>query len=931
MNVGDARWFTARKYRLWMGILGVLLAARAQAQLTVTGQLQPFSPFQAIGLLQAATFGDCPGSCGGGDALAGGTLTVNGQRIIVPRNTVVLLPATAMTWKELFDRAPQPYLSLRQTGLALTDGDGVNVPRPLGTYEVAVLGNRVNGVDIAGLVTISQHSLQTGSGFVTFIDYVTGELRVGGVLNDPNCIPGAVNTLCSGQRVKLNDPLGRFGRAWSPDVRFTIDEDNATVRAATGFPMCVPRTDPGAGAGDALCPQTNRIRDNNGNAITTYYMSDPALHVSPDPNLMAPIVVGDYVTYAGILVHDGPTPTAGLPTPPTNLLVAAHAMVANISIFTVPGTDPAYVALDETLLGVGGIAVPGFPQEASTRTRFEGFTTDPTRNVTFWGVDVDPCTGAVTDRSWGSVGVDPGPPTGAVLGRFRFRPPNNLLTMPTAGVFLPAAREVRAAVAGYAWGAVTPSGLIAGQYHAPIAEFIFPENLGPGTPPVAFTFNEFPFLMNGSGPWTGAGGAVVGRLDPAPWDPSLNASPTACAPPATVPAPTAIAGASQTVGAGTLVTLDGTGSSSNTTPPQPLAFVWTQVGPAAGPFVVLSNPTAAQPTFVAPIVTQPTDLVFQLSVSDAGGTSTANVTITVNPPPSIQPPTAVLVAPANVVAGALVTLDATASLDGNVPATTLTYAFIQASPASPALTITAAGASATFRAPVVTTATTFTFAVTVTNAFGLFATSAPVSVTVGPASPPIVQPVPNQFVLSGNPPTGLVTLTGVATDPNGLPLTYTWSQVNGPTRVILTPGGASASPIATFPAPTLPAGTGPLVYGFQLSVTNGVTPPVVVSMTVTVSAPDAVRITSVVYRIQKQRLTVTATTTATAGSNVTLSFHVATPLPGGTTVQMTDLGGAPHTFTGTLVGTPNPDPTGGVTVTSNLGGTATSFVTTLRN
>jgi hypothetical protein len=203
-------------------------------------------------------------------------------------------------------------------------------------------------------------------------------------------------------------------------------------------------------------------------------------------------------------------------------------------------------------------------------------------------------------------------------------------------------------------------------------------------------------------------------------------------------------------------------------------------------------------------------------------------------------------------------------------------------------------------------------------------------VTVGPASPPIVQPVPNQFVLSGNPPTGIVTLTAVATDPNGLPLAYTWSQVSGPTRVILTPGGASASPTATFPAPTLPAGTGPLVYGFQLSVTNGVTPPVVLSMTVTVSAPDAVRITGVVYRTGKQRLTVTANTTAPAGSNVTLSFHVATPLPNGTTVQMTDLGGVPNTFTGTLVGTPNPDPTGGVTVTSSLGGTATSKVTTLR-
>jgi len=57
---------------------------------------------------------------------------------------------------------------------------------------------------------------------------------------------------------------------------------------------------------------------------------------------------------------------------------------------------------------------------------------------------------------------------------------------------------------------------------------------------------------------------------------------------------------------------------------------------------------------------------------------------------------------------------------------------------------------------------------------------------------------------------------------------------------------------------------------------------------------------------------------------------VASPAPGGTTVPMTVAATAPLTFTGTLNGTPNPNPTGGVTVTSSLGGTATSLVTPLR-
>ena len=46
--------------------------------------------------------------------------------------------------------------------------------------------------------------------------------------------------------VQINDPIGRFSKGLSPDHRFTIDEDNATIRAVTGFPMCLPRTDPTA-------------------------------------------------------------------------------------------------------------------------------------------------------------------------------------------------------------------------------------------------------------------------------------------------------------------------------------------------------------------------------------------------------------------------------------------------------------------------------------------------------------------------------------------------------------------------------------------------------------------------------------------------------------------------------------------------------------
>jgi hypothetical protein len=69
--------------------------------------------------------------------------------------------------------------------------------------------------------------------------------------------------------VQLNDPkipglhdsagadTGRFSNGQSPDNRFSVDQDNPTVHAATGYPMCIPRTDPTV-KDDPLCPQKNR-------------------------------------------------------------------------------------------------------------------------------------------------------------------------------------------------------------------------------------------------------------------------------------------------------------------------------------------------------------------------------------------------------------------------------------------------------------------------------------------------------------------------------------------------------------------------------------------------------------------------------------------------------------------------------------------------
>src|SRR6185436_21031794 len=117
---------------------------------------------------------------------------------------------------------------------------------------------------VAGLMFIAQQSLNGGAGFINYIDYDRGELRVGGTIGDAS----------SGARVRINDPAGKFGRAWTHDPRFTIDEDNPTVRSETAFPMCVPRFDP-ASQDDADCPQANRPKGADKNYLTIFTMDAP--------------------------------------------------------------------------------------------------------------------------------------------------------------------------------------------------------------------------------------------------------------------------------------------------------------------------------------------------------------------------------------------------------------------------------------------------------------------------------------------------------------------------------------------------------------------------------------------------------------------------------------------------------------------------------
>jgi len=712
-----------------VAFLAALVAAgAANAQLPIP----PFTQFDITGFIQEATLDS---TCSA-NAHCGGTLKVEGHTVIVPKETIVLLPANALTWQEMFSQAPAPYGltaiqangSTGATGLALGD-----LPAPLGTYEAHVVGNRVLGgtggpdIYIAGLIYVSSHSLNTGAGFVNFIDYTLGEMRVGGFIGDPT----------TGARVRINDPAGRYGRSNSPDIRFTVDTENPTIMSGTGFPMCFPRTNP-ATADDPQCPQAQRpiaVAGNPPQFAAQIFTNDPRVPglagVPPDANFQAPIEVGDYVTFAGILVKDGLQPTAG-PFPANGTAgtyVSAWSLTNNIGIWTAPGSNPAYVMIDTALLGTGGLSVLGVG-EAVIRTRFEGMTTDTGRGIHLYGVDFDPLTAAVSDRDFGTIGVDPGPPNGAVRGRWRFRPPcatfgtvpaipEKQCVMNQAGTFLPPPREVRAVIEG-AWlpnapaGTVAPTaanGLTWGQYRNPAIEYIFPENV-PGTPIVPNNFNTIPFLAQGG--YISATGVIVGQLNP--W-PDASVPTPVCTP------PTAFAGGPYSVAQGGTVPI--TGSATGTTP---MTFAWTVTSGT------LSSATTAATVFNAVGGLSP--VTATLTATNACGSSTSSATITIN---AANAPTIAGVASITVFSGGPGTI-ALSGTDPNVPAQALTFSATQTgTPALVNLKVTSTGASTanlTFTAPTLAPGTitpvVITLSIKATNTGGVSSVPAGATVTIKP-------------------------------------------------------------------------------------------------------------------------------------------------------------------------------------------------------
>ena len=371
--------------------------------------------FSISGHVQNVTGPACPAGSTAAPSTAGGTVTVNSIVITIPSDTIVQYPANTLTWGD----------AICGINALARDGTGGTAPAIYPGVEIRVDGNIVapagaaagiGSPHIGSLVYISQHSVNSGSGYISAITYTTGAISVS--------TTGGFATLL------LNDPKGRYGIPQSsPDARFSVDDANPTIKTgASGYPMCVPRSAPpaaGAAETDPLCPQKNRPTSNcrnfgasgiafriagadlattpiNGfcagfvmkalanypgsvNAATTGSVvagvnSNIAGPADPDPRQMAPFEVGDFITWQGTLVQ-----TAG--SPASSAVIWVHSIDANVGIYTQPGTLPAYIAVGGLGIGVNpqsaaAVALAGV--EATARLVVEANTSDVASIVDFY-------------------------------------------------------------------------------------------------------------------------------------------------------------------------------------------------------------------------------------------------------------------------------------------------------------------------------------------------------------------------------------------------------------------------------------------------------------------------------------------------------------------------------------------------------------------
>jgi hypothetical protein len=246
-----------------------------------------------------------------------------------------------------------------------------------------------------------------------------------------------------------------------------------------------------------------------------------------------------------------------------------------------------------------------------------------------------------------------------------------------------------------------------------------------------------------------------------------------------------------------------------------LTYTWTQT--PASPAGVFSSSSVAGPTWTAPAVAADTTFLLEVTVTDSKGhASRAAVSLQVRPPPSHAPvlteaPTG---SSTSVEGSALVQLDARATdVDGD----TLTYAWTQ-EPATPAGTFSSTSvANPVWTSPIVESTQRFTLKVTVSDSKG-GTVQGQVEVEVAKPRPenraPVVTAGP-----SASRDTAManqsVSLSVSASDPDGDPLFYAWSQEPA------SPAGSFSSTSVANPTWTAPSVTAETTFQLQVQISDG--------------------------------------------------------------------------------------------------------------
>ncbi|HLH08284.1 MAG TPA: PKD domain-containing protein, partial [Terriglobales bacterium] len=346
--------------------------------------------------------------------------------------------------------------------------------------------------------------------------------------------------------------------------------------------------------------------------------------------------------------------------------------------------------------------------------------------------------------------------------------------------------------------------------------------------------------------------------------------------------PVANAGPNQTVAVGTTVQLDGSGSSDPNG--KPLTFQWSAVQKPAGSTATLSDPTAVTPTFTADKFG---NYQFQLVVNN-GTTSSAPSFVTIST--SATPPTA-KIAPLTTTPSVnqTITFDGSGSTD--IDGFPITYAWTISGP--PGSHVSLDNPTAVMPKATLDVFGSYTVQLVVTDSRNL--KSQPAILTFNTQSlQPIASCGPAQSVHVDQ----LVMLDGSgSTDPNNLPLTYSWSFVQ------------NSTPPATFSDPTAekPSFTAVqpnFLYVVQLIVSdapNGVSNP---------SVPCTVNIST--QQVLKPVANAGSPQTVTAGSTVSLDGSASSD---------------PQSLTLTYSWTVNTVPAGSAITTGSLSNANTAFST----